>query len=299
MYTGLSVYRIKKEALELITSRFPEVQILNEEALCEMSYLFIPDTLSVSAVKANMLGSYIEMTFPISETEVEKLMASSRKSKPSPNLWSIGHLAGFGKVPLLVTAVMDGEIELLPISSNLFKVIVAHVDDFEMCEEQVHTLTYAYNLELSIDCDIFPYLKDNSYAIYKRSLSQLIYNLHNLLPKLKVYLLNPCPIMLMVGASLGISESKEPKPNILSVKKGSSVRVNASSNFSILEVGKLTRSEEQTGTVTLKDLYSINRYFKLSGVLDPYETSALLSRMFFETKTMLNISLSYNPLGDE
>jgi hypothetical protein len=261
-----------------------------------MFYVFVPEDIDVSSVKANLLGAYVEASYILPASDVERMMSKSKTSRIVPELYDLGYLEGFGNSPLLVIEVNESTLKLVPVSSNLFKIIESHVEDFTVDKELSKVIPFSYNLEIAIDCDIFPYIgEDYAYSVYKMTLSHILLNLHSLLPKLRVYLLNPCYNLMLAGAELGIKTCSK-CDNVLSVRKGSSVRVNSGAGFSIMEMNKIIRTEDKEDEVPLTDVWNMYSYFRDSKVIDSYEATSLLSRMFFETKSTLNILLPYNPL---
>lgn len=308
-YTSLFIYKLKKEFIIGIAENFPNIRILTDDLLCDATYLFIPediDSKTLSKLKGSLGGAYNEsFSSLISENEIEKMFNKRTKEKISIKAGDLGFLEGFGSVQMCVIESENDYIVVKPTSVNLFKPIISSLDSFKLCKEETkHSIEYTYNLTVAIDCDIFPNTDKADtnlyYFILKETLARIMYNVYNLVDNINLVLSNPCPLLQMVGASLGIdSVFGDIKSPFLSDVSKAHIRVNPAKWYSVVNVSDLGRGETISSTISVHSLIDFHRSLEVHSNLNSYEIYQLLNRRYFIYHSLLDINLKNSPLGDE
>lgn len=309
-YTSIFIYKLKPEFLRNVIDNFPLVRVFNDELLCDATYLFVPEDISkegMNKLRACLGGSYHEVsTLLISEPEVDKMFNKKVSEKDTILVGNLGYLNGFGSVQMCVVSVEGGSIVVKPTSVNMFKPILALTEDFKLEKNPLDKLEYTYNTTIAIDCDIFPNsleAEDGNlyYFLLKETLARVLYNVYSMVDNVSVVLLRPCPMLQMVGASLGVysCSSLSGKEHLLSDQVKSTIRINPLKNYSIINISDMSRGETIQESIDVRSLVELHSSLELHSNLNAYEIYQLLNRRYFIYHNLLDINLKTSPLGDE
>ena len=307
-YASIFVYKLKQECIDLIKEKFPCIIILDDASLCDAVYLFIEFKFfnaNKIAIIGSLLGAYNEVNSKnlISKKDIDKMFDKINKEVVELSVGDLGFLEGFGSVQMCVVGVEKDNIIVKPTSVNMFKPIICHKSKFKIDKEASSLIEYTYNVEIAIDCDIFPNTNvvDDSlfYFILKETLARILYNVHSIIDNVKLYLLNPCPMLQLVGASMGVPTTDNKSLPILSDSSKAQIKVNPKRNYSVINVVDLSREETKFSSVSVIKLIELHSDLENQTSLNPYEIYQLLNRRYFLYKSLLDINLKENPLGEE
>lgn len=309
-YVSIFIYRIKPEAMSILREKHPEVLILSDAGLCEATYCFVDIEYynkNKTLITGCLLGAYNEVNSKdlLDRKDIDKMFSKLVSEKKKIAVGDLGTLKGFGSVQMIVTSV-DSEqeyIKVCPTNVNLFKPIECLAEEFILAKELDKFIAYTYNATIAIDCDIFPNIEEVNckefYFIIKETLAKILYNVHNMLDNIRIVLLNPCPLIKLAGATLGVKETYDNSLPLITDSAKGAVRLNPKNNYSVLNVKSFPRLYTVEEKIEVSELVDFYKALDVQTTLNKYEIYTLLNRRFFHYKSILNIQLRDNPLEEK